>query len=1013
MQYVEFIVTRPTTGAALPGGKVTVYLAGTTTLATLYNAAGGGISNPATADASGLIGFAAANGSYDYSTASADGSYVVPTIHRQQLYDLSGLDAQVTLAQSAASAAATIAATIAPRTDDDKLVLAERRTDLTGSSVIPVGDGSYTVTGDANTNAPITQAMRDKGTIYIVAYASATLDSAQATQKTAANATVGSTINLTKVGNYYIGTLVPDASGASVAISLYKGGAAYTTWISAASATPVSVPGAGNYYAALGNAAIATDGLNLLSTTVDYLQSGTINADGTVSIPAGGGDIQSRISFATGASMRLNDLTTLVVRTVGTPKVSNIRARFGYYNAGGGDGYTYGSFFNFGKQIAPGFYVSEPIALNADGLVPGVIEVRVTNGDSVAAVVSFSAFGPKGVPAQTKTPAVVTKQAQALIDASRKPVAVSGPVLLSTGTDTTQTIRINADSFEIAQAVDRRIMTMTTLDRAVNTGGSNSAAGGLETPYATLDKAYSVTADGDTIGLRNNQTHSLGRGSASPLAVPGGRNLTGYGDGGPANKPARIDVRQHLGALTWTSVGGGVYEAVATLAYPFGTTGNPTSFLVWNGDTMLAMQVGGANIAANQTACAATENTFEVHKTGSTQQNILAEGSGFTGVTLRVHLTGGVSPTSAGMDVSLADYPFVAQFARDRRYENLTFIGGYEKNMTNVTANDSGGSKGPALLVNCTMQDFSGHGIVGTCCTIGYRGYGVAVPNTYANYVVAYAGGITNYSPEGYDTNIDLYHLKGEVYNATNGIYCHGGGSNGGIPLFNSKLVEDFRFDNITTPISSGGPDASTPAFRNGVIGRRIKATNTRGAFSSEDAYSLLLEDCEIDFTTDATNQRWLTEFVKSGQIVTIRNTVFRSKRKGFFSLAVNKLGTGGTRGTLILDGAVDQGTPDSRFGFAFNSDGLTSPGRYDLTIKGGTQLWDLMPYRGFSDLTLLPPVLTVLNDPTKAPVRFGVAGLGMAGIVALFASAGKTFVAPSRYVLVNPEGVEIESVIA
>jgi hypothetical protein len=111
MQYVEFIVTRPTTGAALPSAKVTVYLAGTTTLATLYNAAGGGISNPATADASGLIGFAAANGSYDFSAASADGSYVVPTIHRQQFYDLSGLDAQVTLAQSAAATATAAIAT--------------------------------------------------------------------------------------------------------------------------------------------------------------------------------------------------------------------------------------------------------------------------------------------------------------------------------------------------------------------------------------------------------------------------------------------------------------------------------------------------------------------------------------------------------------------------------------------------------------------------------------------------------------------------------------------------------------------------------------------------------------------------------------------------------------------------------------------------------------------------------------------------------------------------------------
>ena len=106
-QYIEFIVTRPSTGSALPGAKVTVYLAGTTTAATLFNAAGSGISNPVTADANGLVGFAAANGSYDFSAASADGSYVVPTIHRQQFYDLTGLDAQVTAATGAATSSDT------------------------------------------------------------------------------------------------------------------------------------------------------------------------------------------------------------------------------------------------------------------------------------------------------------------------------------------------------------------------------------------------------------------------------------------------------------------------------------------------------------------------------------------------------------------------------------------------------------------------------------------------------------------------------------------------------------------------------------------------------------------------------------------------------------------------------------------------------------------------------------------------------------------------------------------
>ncbi|WP_296616683.1 hypothetical protein [Sphingomonas sp.] len=104
MQYYEFIASRGDTGAVLPLAKVTVFLAGTATLASIYDSAGAGLANPTTAAPSGLVGFAAANGAYDIQIASADGSYLAPKVHDLQLYDLSQLDAKVATVTAATTA---------------------------------------------------------------------------------------------------------------------------------------------------------------------------------------------------------------------------------------------------------------------------------------------------------------------------------------------------------------------------------------------------------------------------------------------------------------------------------------------------------------------------------------------------------------------------------------------------------------------------------------------------------------------------------------------------------------------------------------------------------------------------------------------------------------------------------------------------------------------------------------------------------------------------------------------
>jgi len=90
MQYLQFTAARADTGAVLPLATGTVKIAGTATLATLYNATGGSIGNPVTASAAGLVGFAAPDGFYDITVVSADSLYTSPTILKQQFFDYSG-----------------------------------------------------------------------------------------------------------------------------------------------------------------------------------------------------------------------------------------------------------------------------------------------------------------------------------------------------------------------------------------------------------------------------------------------------------------------------------------------------------------------------------------------------------------------------------------------------------------------------------------------------------------------------------------------------------------------------------------------------------------------------------------------------------------------------------------------------------------------------------------------------------------------------------------------------------
>ena len=96
MKFTQFTAARADNGVPLPYARATVYFTGTTVMAQLFNSSGTAISNPCTADATGLLQFAAADGVYDIIIVSADGSYLVPPIQQFQIIDVAGIKSTIT-----------------------------------------------------------------------------------------------------------------------------------------------------------------------------------------------------------------------------------------------------------------------------------------------------------------------------------------------------------------------------------------------------------------------------------------------------------------------------------------------------------------------------------------------------------------------------------------------------------------------------------------------------------------------------------------------------------------------------------------------------------------------------------------------------------------------------------------------------------------------------------------------------------------------------------------------------
>jgi hypothetical protein len=145
MQFVEIIAARADTGAALPYAQATVYLTGTTTKATLFDAANQAIGNPVSALVTGAFGFAAPDGVYDIAIASADGSYSLPLIQKLQIADLAGIIGTITsgrLSYAAWAELVTITGT-AGQVADVPSIDAGTHTDPAGGTVQNSGTFRY------------------------------------------------------------------------------------------------------------------------------------------------------------------------------------------------------------------------------------------------------------------------------------------------------------------------------------------------------------------------------------------------------------------------------------------------------------------------------------------------------------------------------------------------------------------------------------------------------------------------------------------------------------------------------------------------------------------------------------------------------------------------------------------------------------------------------------------------------------------------------------------------------
>lgn len=223
MFLTNFFACRHDTGAVLPNATATVYLTGTTTPASIFNAAGGSIANPLTADSAGRVIFKVADGVYDIAIVSADGNYTAPPIQQYNVADVAVLSAQVNaLSAVALTNQGLVYDTLAHMNAD--LAHAANTLAVVYADGAPANNGFYAKIGASGTGSwnntglvlPSTFATDLVATANAAAAAQATANTAntKATAALTASAASAAVINMERADDATLRGLAPNPVGA-------------------------------------------------------------------------------------------------------------------------------------------------------------------------------------------------------------------------------------------------------------------------------------------------------------------------------------------------------------------------------------------------------------------------------------------------------------------------------------------------------------------------------------------------------------------------------------------------------------------------------------------------------------------------------------------------------------------------------------------------------------------------------------------------------------------------------
>lgn len=454
------------------------------------------------------------------------------------------------------------------------------------------------------------------------------------------------------------------------------------------------------------------------------------------------------------------------------------------------------------------------------------------------------------------------------------------------------------------------------------------------TPVKTLTQARTLAATGKTIAMRKDQLFPR----ASPAAVD--ENLMAYGTGtyGP-----RVDARQNLSGKTWTDQGSGVFKTSITLSdvtVAGGVGSSTTNFGVWFGELFGTWQVGGADIAANLTALAATSGVlaFAVNKTGSTTQDIRSDTASTGPFDLYVKMPDGLTPQ--GRDVLCSDKSTVGTFD-SRTLIGVELIGSFGK--------DSSGVSSFATIVNladCVARDFGEHGWVGPANLTRHTAIGKSRPGAAGATRGQSAGAGVNFYTNTYNSTRTLTVNGLSVQNTAKGLYCHGSGNQG----YKSLVISGAPvvFQNVRTGFDCDTAGAGLlPMFVDGIFctARVEMSGGIDAGWECDGNWRFTGGGSVVLTSTPYANTTVLVNMYGDQSYMELKDYTFECLKANDVSFK-NQLCNRATSNsfatpTLILDNCQDISVVANRLLWVRGASPATSEQTH-LILKGGTQLWDL-----------------------------------------------------------------------